>query len=441
MKRSRNRKTLILGAGMTGLAAGYASGLPVFEAQRNPGGICSSYYIAPHTKKRLSKAPKNEEVYRFEIGGGHWIFGGDSFTKNLINSLTPTKRYERKAGVFFPDRNLHVPYPLQNHLSYFKEKERAQAMSEIIKNSRKKHAPETMQDFLSHHFGKTLSELFFHPFHERYTAGLYTKIAPQDSYKTPVNLTEIIEGANGKNKAVVGYNTHFIYPEGGLDALARKLATKCDITFGKKVARIDRKKKQVQFEDGTRTNYDSLLSTLPLNTTLKLSGIALEESPHPSPSVLVLNIGARKGKNTPEEQWIFIPHSKSGFHRVGFYSNVDNSFVPKSARGKENKVSIYVERAFAENTHLSAHEVEEFMKSTIAELQEWGWITDVEVADPTWIEVAYTWSWPNSTWREKGIASLEAENIYPVGRYARWVFQGIADSIRDGLIAGSSFKK
>jgi hypothetical protein len=28
-----------------------------------------------------------------------------------------------------------------------------------------------------------------------------------------------------------------------------------------------------------------------------------------------------------------------------------------------------------------------------------------------------------------------------VGRYARWVFQGIADSIRDGLLVGASFRR
>ena len=36
---------VILGAGVTGLAAGVASGAPVFEAVETPGGICSSYYV------------------------------------------------------------------------------------------------------------------------------------------------------------------------------------------------------------------------------------------------------------------------------------------------------------------------------------------------------------------------------------------------------------
>lgn len=40
-----NKETFILGAGMTGLAAGMVSGLKVYEAQEVPGGICSSYYL------------------------------------------------------------------------------------------------------------------------------------------------------------------------------------------------------------------------------------------------------------------------------------------------------------------------------------------------------------------------------------------------------------
>jgi hypothetical protein len=33
---------------------------------------------------------------------------------------------------------------------------------------------------------------------------------------------------------------------------------------------------------------------------------------------------------------------------------------------------------------------------------------------------------------------LEDQRIFQVGRYARWTFQGVADSIRDGFVAGSA---
>ena len=74
------------------------------------------------------------------------------------------------------------------------------------------------------------------------------------------------------------------------------------------------------------------------------------------------------------------------------------------------------------------------------ELQQWQFIGPAEVVDPTWIDVAYTWAWPGSTWKQAALSRLEEVGIYQVGRYGRWLFQGIADSIRDGFMAGVAFK-
>ena len=35
---------------------------------------------------------------------------------------------------------------------------------------------------------------------------------------------------------------------------------------------------------------------------------------------------------------------------------------------------------------------------------------------------------------------LQQHDIYMVERYARWIFQGITDSIKDGIYAGVSFR-
>ena len=66
---------LILGAGFTGLAAGYATGWPVVEASDVPGGLGASYYMLPGAPARDPLPPDDGEAYRFEVGGGHWIFG------------------------------------------------------------------------------------------------------------------------------------------------------------------------------------------------------------------------------------------------------------------------------------------------------------------------------------------------------------------------------
>jgi hypothetical protein len=95
------------------------------------------------------------------------------------------------------------------------------------------------------------------------------------------------------------------------------------------------------------------------------------------------------------------------------------------------------ERAFPGGKQPSEDDVEKYADSVIAELQAWGFIGPVEVVDPTWIEVAYTWSWPNSSWKHDALRKLAAHGVEQVGRYARWTFQGIAASIKQGLRVGS----
>jgi protoporphyrinogen oxidase len=105
----------ILGGGVTGLAAGIASGFTVLEAAETPGGICASYYLRSAGTPRLAEPPHDGEAFRFELGGGHWIFGADAKILPWLNSLRPLVAYRRKATSFFPARQLHVPYPIQNH--------------------------------------------------------------------------------------------------------------------------------------------------------------------------------------------------------------------------------------------------------------------------------------------------------------------------------------
>ena len=429
-------KQFILGGGVTGLAAALSSGLPVLEAQAEPGGICSSYYMRPGTEERLPQPPPDEEVYRFEIGGGHWIFGGDPTVHRFIKRLTPVRTYSRRSSVYFAAQDLFVPYPLQNHLRFLGSETAGQALKELVKPGR---PFQTMKEWLTESFGPTLGELFFYPFHDLYTAGLYEKIAPQDAYKSPVDLNQVIQGTFSEAQAV-GYNVTFVYPIEGLNTLAQRMANLAQIHYDKRAIALDTRRKKLYFQDGGSLRYDSLISTLPLNQMMSLANLAIETEPDPYTSVLVLNIGAVRGRNCPDDHWLYNPDARSGFHRVGFYSNVDSSFLPQASRSHADTVSIYVERAYVGGTRPTPAEVIAYSKAVVAELQSWGFIEEAEVVDPTWIEVAYTWSWPGSRWKPEALRRLQELDIYQVGRYGRWVFQGIADSLRDGFYAGSSMK-
>lgn len=431
----------ILGGGVTGLAAGIASGAPVFEARSSPGGICASYYVEPGTSERLSERPGDRPTYRFEIGGGHWIFGGDRAAKRFLRRLVPMKRYHRQSAAYLPERDLRVPYPLQNHLSCFPDEFAAAALRDVL------NAPErpkkTMDQWLLCSFGETLCEEFFEPFHDLYTAGLHTHIAPQDPYKSPLDVEDVVEGAIGQVEEV-GYNVEYLYPEGGLDTLMSRLADRCDVRYGKRAVEVDVDAKTVAFADGTTESYDTLVSTLPLNRMMDMTGLSTPSCTDPHTSVLVLNVGGIRGPQCPDEHWVYVPRSGSGFHRVGFYSNVDDDFLPGSAvdlperlAGHE-RVSIYVERAFQGGQKPSAAAADRYAEKVVDELQAWGYLEEAEVVDPTWIDVAYTWSWPGSTWKQEALDVLHEHDVLMVGRYGRWVFQGIADSLRDGLFVGNT---
>ena len=418
---------MILGAGMTGLSAGIHTGVPIYEAETSPGGICSSYYVLPGDTTRHTNLSDSSEYYRFEYGGGHWIFGGDPDLLSFIEQYSPLKRYARSSAVLLPDSGTYVPYPLQYHLSHIDPQIRERALGELTSSSQG-HI-ETMADWVRLQFGATLNELFFSPFHELYTAGLWTRIRPQDNYKTPLDKQLVIQGAEGKTPDV-GYNAEFVYPEYGLDQLALQMAAQCDIQYGRRVIRIDVAQKKVHFENGESASYDHIYSTLPLSHMIDMTGLKPTQPADPYSSVLVLNIGAERGPRCPNEHWIYVPESQSGFHRVGFYSNVDPHFVPGN---NPDLASLYIERAFLPQEKPSDEQIVTYKKAVEDELRAWGMIGDVAVNDATWVDVAYTWSWPGSTWIDEAIGLLKEQSITMLGRYGRWHFQGIAASIKEGM--------
>ncbi len=440
MRVFSKRESIVLGAGMTGLAAGLACGCPVLDQSATPGGICSSYYMRANSTERLSiETNAGEDAYRFEVGGGHWIFAGDHVLSRFLASFGSLTLYDRRSSVFFPDLELYVPYPLQNNLRCLPKEIRQQALAEM--SSAESGITRTMAESLIARFGVTLTNLFFGPFHRMYTAGLWESIAPQDAYKTPVDMMLVRRGAIEETPEV-GYNATFLYPDDGLGILAARMTkAQPDVRLCHKVVHVDIVCKEVLMEDGNTIPYSSVISTIPLNRMLDLCGTEIDEPSDPFTSVLVLNIGARRGPKCPLDHWVYLPSSKAGFHRIGFYSNVDRRFLPRSFPSVTDRVSIYVERAYPGSRRPNSSELGNYIRQVVSELQDWAFINEVDVVDPSWVEVGYTWSWPDSRWRTKAVKMLAEHRILMAGRYGKWHFQGIAESVRDGLCAGATCRE
>ena len=326
---------------MTGLATGMASGFAVLERLDHPGGICASY---------------QREGYRFELGGGHWIFGGDPPVTRLLAGASEVRAYRRRSAVLFLGnhehtrdlRHLLVPYPIQDNLFALPREIRDAALAEIL-NGAPLDQPDTMATWLRHQFGSTLCRIFFDPFHERYTAGLFHEIAPQDGYKSPIDKAQIRRGAEQENTDA-GYNATFLYPIRGLDVASQWLARRCDIKYGMDATRVDPKGRS----PGARRWPSAAVRDCRRDGApepRRRDGRAEERvgGPDPYTSVLVLNLGATL-PDTPIGRngyhWLYIPDSGSGFHRIGYYSNVDPLFLPKGYHHDQGRGSLYIETAF-----------------------------------------------------------------------------------------------
>ena len=432
-------KTLILGGGMCGLGAALASQLAAYEATGQPGGVCYSYYVDPDGSPRDPRTHDVSRCFRFEPAGGHWMFGVSPDSLARMEKFAAFRKYKRQAAVYFPQSGQLVPFPMQDNLRYLDKTLRDRIVAEICYDRSGSYGESpSLKDWLLHNFGPTLCELFFFPFNERYTAGLYSDIAPQDAYKSALDRQRVLQGASG-NIDDKGYNSVFYYPGDGLDHLIRNISAECTMHFDHAVSGIDTEDRQVHFANGTQAPYDRIISTIPLNNMVRLCKIDDGCQPDPATAVLVVNIGAVKGRcDFSPYHWIYLPSSSSGMHRFGFYNHVDSSFLPINYRNRTDIVSIYAERSFSSVSPPGLEEQSSASSAIVEELKDWGVISEPIVISWTFTDPAYTWSRRGSTWAQHAIHRLAEAGISQIGRYGGWRFQGMLESFEQGLSAGRS---
>ena len=420
----------VLGAGMSGLGAALSLKAPAFEARSKPGGFCYSIYVDETGALRNPVSSDVSSCFRFEPAGGHFLFTPRASVMQLFSHYANFKTYERRAVVFFPEQDWIIPFPIQEHLGHLDAKLRNRILDEITSDKPAfENSSLTFKQWLLNYFGPTLCELFFFPFNDRYTAGLFEEVAPQDAYKSPINLDRILAGAR-RDIAGNGYNSTFYYPEGGLDKLVRALAAEADVHYNHCVERIETEKRNIHFSNGKMLSYRKLVSSIPLHQMLRLCGIDILSRTDPATAVQVVNIAAEIGPNFPACHWIYLSQSKSGMHRVGFYSQVDLEFLP--ARSRKGLVSLYAERSYLATHQPDDSALESSALAILDELQDWGFISNPILLRSNFICPAYTWSWPGSQWVEEAQEALSAFGVRQIGRYGNWRFQGMADSFEQG---------
>jgi len=418
-------KVAILGAGPTGLGAGFTfkqhrfAGFKIFEKAAFPGGNCASF-VTPGG-------------FTYDLGG-HVLFSHDPYFYKLLE-LALQKDYlthNRRAFIYY--KNRFIAYPFQNNLHFLPKEIAYECLEGIYRANLDKNcgelSPKNFREWLLKTFGKGLCEHFFFPYNRKVWATPlqlmgFNWIAERVSVPEfeAVLKTFVME----KKDSGWGPNSQFRYPlQGGVGDVFRKLAElvgKNKISYQKDVIKIDAKKKIIYFSDQSSESYQTLITTLPLNYLLRIvqglpSEITALAEKFIYNSVYCVGLGV-KGKCPSDKHWLYFPEKNFPFYRVSYLSGYSPNMAPD-----KGYFSLLCETAFSPDSPLkigAGDVVKAVIKGGL--MARYNEKDLVEIWEKT-SEYAYCVPFKGrDEVLEKIIPELEKRDIYSVGRFGLWKYE------------------
>jgi len=418
------KKVVIIGGGLAGVSAGHhlAEHEPVlFERESAIGGLCRSF---------------SQDGFTFDCTG-HLIHLKDAYVKELVANLLPDAfhSHERLAAIY--SQSTTTPYPFQANTYGLPPEVVKECVVGFVETLQlpANDGPINFHDWVMKTFGSGIARHFMLPYNEKFwKQDLRTITADWVSWSIPKpSLDEVVNGALGLTNRGMGYNPRFIYPRtGGIDCLPQALARRIkNIHLNEALTSIDPKRKVVRMKSGREESYDTLITTLPLPETFRLLKDTSESLQHSASllravGVLNINIGVDR-PNISDQHWVYFPEGQFIFSRVGFPMNFSSAVAPAGTS------SMYIEITYQPGRK---PDVEEAYARSLADLERCGILragdrilTRVDLD----IKAGYViFDEHRKSHLQTLIDYLEFRDIHTAGRYGRWDYYSMEDSIRSG---------
>src|SRR4051812_12935020 len=324
-----NPRIVIIGAGPTGLGAGYRlqelgyEDWVILEANDYVGGLATSF--------------TDDAGFTYDIGG-HVMFSHYQYYDEVVDKLMGGgfTELQREAWVWMEDR--FIPYPFQNNIRDLDPQTVYDCVTGLVQAQREEHQPANFREWVEAVMGRGIGEHFMLPYNFKGWAtppelmnyvwiGERGSVVDVDAILRNVILRED-QGSRGPN------NT-FKYPlRGGTGFLYEGLRRFVEdhLELETPVASVDPGAKQVRTADGRTWDYDVLLSTMPLNRLVTtMEGVPDQvadavDGLHWSGSHIV-GVGIDRAADTTKN-WIYFPEPDVPFYRVTYLSNYSPFITP-----------------------------------------------------------------------------------------------------------------
>ena len=424
-------RTAILGAGVSGLAAAHAlSKLPgedfrVFEQASAPGGLCRVI---------------EKDGFRFDVVS-HVLHFRSERARRLVYELLGDDLISvaRSSWIYF--RGRYIPYPFQSHLGYLPWPEKLQCVSGywrawVHRQLNGNVLPDNFEDWVYYHFGSGIARHFMIPYNTELW-GLSPREMSLDWVRPFVpqsSLRETMKGLIANRTARVGYNTVFLYPvRGGMQALVDALAASVPkIELNRQAVEIDLSRKTVRFADGGMETYERLISTMPLDTLVRLARGLPDNLRGVSRRLRcsrLLNVVCGVRRPLPHSyHWIYFPEEKFPFFRLVFPSNIMASLAPPDSA-----------IISAEISNPEAGEAGQLAQAVRGQLLKLGMVrqpSDIVFTEQNFLTHAYP---VHDQQREAAVSELldffKSKDVFSIGRFGAWRYSSIDDAIVGALDA------
>lgn len=450
------REVLIIGGGLTGLSTALhlSSALPDLHAGTGPdvgSGRAAVAAGVPLPWRLFEQASRPGGHARSEcIRGfwfdktGHWLHLRDPGIKSLVGSLfpgdDPTRELlpvQRKARVF--SHGALIRYPFQANLHGLPPAVISECLLGFIAAANQASADggavRDFDDFCQKKFGAGIARHFMVPYNAKLW-GVHPREITADwcSRFVPIpTLEQVVRGAVGDSPKELGYNVHFLYPrQGGIETLVHRLLSllpRDRMALSAPLESVNLAQREVVI-GGERLPYHALVATLPLPelcrriVDLPPAMARWAEKLRCTP-VRYLNVATRVPPRS-DYHWLYVPEEKYPFYRVGVYSNAVPSMAPPGCG------SLYVE--------LSERGPPPDMNRLIPEVASGlcaagvlGSPDDILFAELREIEYAYVvFDHAYYDALAQLVPFLEAQQIYPRGRYGSWTYNSMEDCLMLG---------
>ena len=235
---------------------------------------------------------------------------------------------------------------------------------------------------------------------------------------------DVIQGSKGPLPRSTHYVKSFRYPaRGGFAAFFGKLAAGARINYGKNLVHVNFTKRELGFEDGLRTSYDKLVSTIPLPVLIGCSEDAPADVREATALLRCTNfLLVEVTANHPtkrEAHWMYVYDEDKLSTRI----SVTERFSPHNAPSGMTGISVEVygspyRPVPSDHAEVARRVQLELIEMGLVESKEA--VRSVQVRYVPWANVIFDHDRRPALERVSGF--LESVGVACLGRYAEWEY-------------------